>query len=269
MLLSLSSIYNLRKHVTIAHSDEEWLCDSCPKKFTNPLSLKRHRSTHAEKSLPCHVCGKQFRSSSNLRQHMLSHSDRRPFVCPVCQSGFKTKDKLQRHQKGHCKGVPNVKVKQNGEAEATKMETNGEVAKTPPLISNLPAASGLLPTQPPPVLSKVSSLPNLPSALPKLPNAPLVLPKTPLPPTLPNGPSSVLSKAAPVLPNTPVVLSKPLLPNRPLALTTPQLVNPHHQMALMPPAQAMPLVVSAIPVVPMATVVQNSASVPPLQTPQK
>ncbi len=98
------SIYNLRKHVTIAHSDGEWLCDSCPKKFTNALSLKRHRATHAEKRLPCHVCGKQFRSSSNLRQHMLAHSDRRPFVCQVCQSGFKTKDKLQRHQrKGQCK----------------------------------------------------------------------------------------------------------------------------------------------------------------------
>ncbi len=81
------SIYNLKKHVTIAHSDEEWLCDSCPKKFTNTLSLRRHRATHAEKRLPCHICAKVFRSSSNLRQHMLAHSDRRPFVCHTCQSG--------------------------------------------------------------------------------------------------------------------------------------------------------------------------------------
>ncbi|XP_072173385.1 uncharacterized protein [Diadema setosum] len=97
--------YDLRtlKHHMRLHSERQYECDICHKKFFTSSEVITHkRNVHTEKSHLCEICGKSFKSKGILSQHCDSvHSTECRYKCDVCGRGFKRSSHLYAHQKCH------------------------------------------------------------------------------------------------------------------------------------------------------------------------
>lgn len=55
--------------------------------------LSRHQTTHSEFEYECVECEKKFRSKYYLRIHMETHTGimNKPYICDICETGFRHK----------------------------------------------------------------------------------------------------------------------------------------------------------------------------------
>ena len=93
----------------LPHEGPTYICDQCPKTYTNPLSLKHHvEKFHSKKkSAPkerakkvCQHCAKTFINEKNYVEHVKSkHEKITPFHCDLCTRSFATKVVLMTHKR--------------------------------------------------------------------------------------------------------------------------------------------------------------------------
>ena len=79
----------LDRHTQYVHEGKEYFCDSCPKKFTKKIQLKKHfflMHTDAPMLL-CEKCDYKTKSKDSLKKHMAGHEGKK-ISCDKCD--FKT-----------------------------------------------------------------------------------------------------------------------------------------------------------------------------------
>ncbi|CAG5120376.1 unnamed protein product [Candidula unifasciata] len=98
---------SFQRHLTIHSQDKPYQCPSCPKKFADCGVLRKHLRRHLSlMPYECEVCGKKCKEPGNLKVHMRVHSDIKQFQCPLCPQAFNYKSSLDGHKRSrHCHSV--------------------------------------------------------------------------------------------------------------------------------------------------------------------
>ena len=80
-------------------------CQDCPKVFSNPLSLQKHRYHHTGQQLKCDKCAHTFPFESQLRDHRKAHFKRKPHRCsfPNCDAEATHLYDMKKHECVHLK----------------------------------------------------------------------------------------------------------------------------------------------------------------------
>lgn len=87
-LKSFSTFSDFGDHKAI-HSDAQFKCDECPRKFKFKYTLQTHkRQIHTDASLwkfECYVCRKRFTTKYRLEQHIQVHFKQKVLKCEHCK----------------------------------------------------------------------------------------------------------------------------------------------------------------------------------------
>ena len=78
-------------------------CPYCPRQFTSPRTMAKHRYSHAETMYECETCGQGFTFRSQYLSHRKVHLTIQGFVCfkAKCGQRFKRESELNAHLKAH------------------------------------------------------------------------------------------------------------------------------------------------------------------------
>ena len=78
-------------------------CPYCPRLFTSPRTIPKHRYSHAEVMFKCETCGQGFTFRSQYLSHRKVHLTIQGFVCfkAKCGQRFKRESELNAHLKVH------------------------------------------------------------------------------------------------------------------------------------------------------------------------
>ena len=77
-------------------------CKECGKSLSSLINLRRHMTRHTGISRhQCSKCGKCFGTKSILKSHIMSHTGEKPFKCTVCEKSFARKRTLRDHEAMH------------------------------------------------------------------------------------------------------------------------------------------------------------------------
>ena len=91
---------NQRTKTVCLTSVNNFACDQCDKRYTEPRSLRRHiESAHEKVSFTCDQCNKQFSYKESLMKHIESVHAKQSFKCGQCDKQYTQRDNLQRHVK--------------------------------------------------------------------------------------------------------------------------------------------------------------------------
>ncbi|XP_054727432.1 zinc finger protein 846-like isoform X1 [Anastrepha obliqua] len=94
----------LRKHKP-RHKPKIFLCQACPKTFSEASGLKNHELIHREnrERYPCDKCNQTFLSRYSYKKHIQTHeSNRKPiYQCTQCEKSFLHKNGLTIHELHH------------------------------------------------------------------------------------------------------------------------------------------------------------------------
>ena len=77
-----------------------FLCEYCPKSFSQFYYLKLHKMHHTnERPHKCDICNKGFRMKWRVKLHRRTHMDMksRPFICGICKLRSNRRDNLRSH----------------------------------------------------------------------------------------------------------------------------------------------------------------------------
>ncbi len=100
---SYAQTNSLRLHIRTFHQREQnFSCDSCPKRFGRLDSLSKHRRVHSRvQNFICEFCSRAFSQSSNLIKHRrLQHLDKAaalPHGCELCEGRYYSRGELAKH----------------------------------------------------------------------------------------------------------------------------------------------------------------------------
>ncbi|XP_053679355.1 zinc finger protein 83-like [Anopheles nili] len=94
-----------RAHKRSAHTDQMYMCEQCPKMFSNRRGLEAHKGYHDEsllKLIKCTLCDKKIRICSMSKHMKTIHSEEEPVNCNMCGKTFRTMFHMKRHRKNTC-----------------------------------------------------------------------------------------------------------------------------------------------------------------------
>ncbi len=100
---TFTSKTGLQNHIYSQHKDhtqKQFACDKCPKRFMTYGSLHRHKNAH--KGIYAHMCpfcDKGYANGKDLEGHMYKHTGVKPFQCSGCDMTFAYKCNLMSHIK--------------------------------------------------------------------------------------------------------------------------------------------------------------------------
>nr|XP_029719022.1 zinc finger protein 665-like [Aedes albopictus] len=101
----------LGAHKRSAHTDEQFMCEQCPKMFKTRSGLESHKGEHdadLRKPVKCELCGKEMRRGASLAKHMkVIHTIGDPVNCNMCGKQFRTKFHMMRHRANTCAATIN------------------------------------------------------------------------------------------------------------------------------------------------------------------
>ncbi len=112
---TFTSKTGLQNHIYSQHKDhtqKQFACDKCPKRFMTYGSLHRHKNAH--KGIFAHMCpfcDKGYANGKDLEGHMYKHTGVKPFQCSGCDMTFAYKCNLMSHIKTMHKDNPKVEMK--------------------------------------------------------------------------------------------------------------------------------------------------------------
>ena len=94
----------VKKHHYLVHSKKLWECTQCSRKFSNSLSLKRHKNsqTHLERraqrgrSQACYICGLEI-ENQDIKEHLVEEHPEEASQCIVCGKLFGFSQELSAH----------------------------------------------------------------------------------------------------------------------------------------------------------------------------
>ncbi len=69
--------------------------DKCPKQYSAPCSLVRHKLVH---KYSCLLCTKRFTNQNDLNKHKPMHIKKKKYRCPKCAFTFKNTAELFMHK---------------------------------------------------------------------------------------------------------------------------------------------------------------------------
>ncbi|XP_053948203.1 zinc finger protein 62-like [Anastrepha ludens] len=94
----------LRKHKPL-HKPKFFLCQTCPKTFSEASGLKNHKLSHREnrERYPCDKCNQTFLSRYSYKKHIQTHEcNQKPiYQCTQCEKSFLHKNGLTIHELHH------------------------------------------------------------------------------------------------------------------------------------------------------------------------
>lgn len=99
-------LFTLKEHERAQHSANKYIysCDLCPKKFSFPHNLSRHKLVHQGiKPYKCDLCDKSFSQMNKMKIHRNIHTGDKPYFCDVvsCNKSFSDPSSLHGHKKRH------------------------------------------------------------------------------------------------------------------------------------------------------------------------
>ncbi|KFB53106.1 AGAP002162-PA-like protein [Anopheles sinensis] len=80
-------------------------CDVCGRKFSQSITLRRHKLRHEGiKPYQCNHCKRCFTQKGTLKTHLRTHTNEKPYLCPVCGDSFRSAGTLRNHRIRRCGG---------------------------------------------------------------------------------------------------------------------------------------------------------------------
>ena len=97
----LDTVHDYNQHYLDNHPPTP--CPYCPRLFTSPRTMAKHRYSHAETMYECDTCGQGFTFCSQYLSHRKVHLTIQGFVCfkAKCGQRFKRESELNAHLKAH------------------------------------------------------------------------------------------------------------------------------------------------------------------------
>ena len=97
----LDTVHDYNQHYLDNHPPTP--CPYCPRLFTSPRTMAKHRYSHAEIMYECDTCGQGFTFRSQYLSHRKVHLTIQGFVCfkANCGQRFKREAELNAHLKAH------------------------------------------------------------------------------------------------------------------------------------------------------------------------
>ena len=124
---------NLDRHISEVHKKEKnFLCQECPKSFTQKKSLDLHvRKVHTlEKPYPCEQCDLCFVSTHTLKMHIIAkHNGEKKFMCDSCPAKFGVRSCLLKHLETKSCGRKPGRIKKSDSEKSTKRAPRKEKQK--------------------------------------------------------------------------------------------------------------------------------------------
>lgn len=136
-----TDLYAHMKTHTKESRNQELLCDTCGKCFSNPHNLKSHQKVHLDiRPFACEMCPKRFRTRLLLRQHLHVHTGIKEFQCVHCLQSFAKQSSLRLHlKKRHPDAPPPPRpapaVKQNA-ADQSQIDEASKQQMLPSSLEN-------------------------------------------------------------------------------------------------------------------------------------
>jgi len=108
---------HLEDHLNRFHSDKNFSCQLCLRRFATRQDLSRHVASRHKETRPerveqfrCQQCLRTFSHQSTLRQHARTHLTNRPYKCIPCGKAFGLLCVLVKHQKAHERKGDNTRL---------------------------------------------------------------------------------------------------------------------------------------------------------------
>ena len=97
----LNTVHDYNQHYLDNHPPTP--CPYCPRLFTSPRTMAKHKYSHAEIMYECETCGQGFTFRSQYLSHRKVHLTFQGYVCfkAKCGQRFKRESELNAHLKAH------------------------------------------------------------------------------------------------------------------------------------------------------------------------
>ena len=99
--MELDTVKDYNQHYLDNHSPTP--CPYCPRLFSSPRTMAKHKYCHNEIMFECETCGQGFTFKSQYESHRRVHLKIQGFVCfkVKCGQQFKCESELNAHLKAH------------------------------------------------------------------------------------------------------------------------------------------------------------------------
>ena len=99
--MELETVKDYNQHYLDNHPPTP--CPYCPRLFSSPRTMAKHKYSHDEIMFECETCGQGFMFKSQYESHCHVHLKIQGFVCfkANCGQRFKRESELNTHLKAH------------------------------------------------------------------------------------------------------------------------------------------------------------------------
>lgn len=123
--------FNIRQHLSnhekMHEGHKPFNCKQCDRRFINQDSLNRHSLVHSNAEYICDLCQKKYRHKLTLRKHIHEHIIDPNFMCAMCGATFGTEFLLRIHARSVHKKPLNKVISADAKKHLTNANNDSDI----------------------------------------------------------------------------------------------------------------------------------------------